>query len=106
MTNTYPKVPQNVRMEEVYLRELMKVVNQCVDGRMNNTGEFTCTNGTTSTTVENILCNENSVIHVSPITALASGLTGVYVVAGDKTFTIHHSSVGGSSASFRYSIVG
>lgn len=106
MTNVYPKAPQNVRMEEIYLREIMKVVNQCVDGRLNSTGEFTCANATTTTTVENILCNANSVVLLSPITALAAGLTGVYVVAGDKTFTVHHSSVGGSSASFRYAIIG
>lgn len=75
-------------------RDTAEIVNNCVDGKMNVTGEVTLTNSATSTVVTDIRVGANSLIVFQPITAdaateLAAG--GMYVSSqGKQTFTVTH----------------
>lgn len=104
--NIFPKAPQNPRAETGYLRELMRVLNSVIDGKLNNCGEVTLTNGSTSKTVKDILCSQNSVVILTPVSLRAANLSGVYVVAADGQFVINHANPLGSDAVFRYVIIG
>jgi len=107
--NEFPKAPLNPRMEIPYLRELMKAVNQVIDGKMNSTGEFTCATGVGSTIVENNYCNEKSVILPIATTAnaaLEQNSGSFYIVAGAKQFTVYHDNNAVSDRTFRYMVIG
>lgn len=89
-----------------FIQKMADIVSGIMNGKTNNTGEVTLTASATTTLVKDILCNANSVILLSAITAHAAAATGVYVVAGDKEFTIHHNSTADTDKDFRYVIVG
>ena len=106
VNNNYRWPNKAIEMSERFLKDLVDIVENCVNGKTNNCGEVTLGASITSTDVENILCNENSVILLQPITANAANLTDVYVTADDKTFTITHPSDANTDLTFRYVIVG
>lgn len=110
VNNNYRYPSKIIANTHSFIKELADIVKNCVDGRTNNTGEVTLTPSTTTTNVKNILCNENSVVLLYPITANAAADVGaagsVYVVAGDQEFTIHHPSDADIDKTFRYVIIG
>lgn len=106
MNNNHPTAPLNSELSIQYLDKVKRAVNSSMKGKTNNTGEVTLNASQTSTDVIENLCNENSVVLLIPVTSNAAGSTGVYVVAGDKTFTIHHNSTAATDKTFRYIIVG
>lgn len=103
---TFPKVAENIRMEEAFLRDIVKRVNALIDGKSNNTGEITLENGETSTIVKDINVGLSTVILLSPITSAAAGVNGIYIESGQKQFTVHHADPASTTASFRYVTVG
>lgn len=107
MNNNYPYAPENYSERPEYSRKLKTSINSAMNGKTNNTGEITVTPGASSSTFIDNLCNINSVVLLSPITANA-GIhhNGLYVVAGDKSFTVHHASSAVTDRSYRYVIVG
>lgn len=105
VNNNYPRPPQNIDNAD-FLRLLRQAVDYAMRGKLNCTGEVTLTQSATSTVVNNILCNENSVILLTPITANAASTSGIWVDAGDKAFTIHHHNVTHNDEIFRYVIIG
>lgn len=92
MTTSFRKLPPI----GASLRDTAEIVNNCVDGKMNVTGEVTLTNSATSTVVTDIRVGAESLIVFMPITAdaateLAAG--GMYVSSqGKQTYTITHAS--------------
>lgn len=106
VNNNYPTITKPPSAAYDFLKDVREIIRNIMNGRTNNTGEVTLTHSATSTVVPNILCNANSAIILQPITADASGLASVYVVAGDKEITIHHASNSSTNLVFRYVIVG
>jgi len=103
---TFPKVPRDARLEVGFVRKIMLVVNTLVDGKTNNTGEVTLTNGATSLIVEDIVCQVNSTITLTPVTSDAANVTGIYIQAASGQFTINHVDPASTTATFRYVITG
>lgn len=60
----------------------------------------------TSTVVPDNFCGTGSHVFLTPITAHAAASTGVYIVTGKETFTIHHNSTTDTDKTFTYGIVG
>lgn len=107
MNNNYPFPPENYSDNPEYIRKVVQSVRNCVRGNTNNTGQFTCTASVASTIVKENLCNINSVINVIPVTAnAASGIASLYIVAGDKQFTVNHTNNAQTDKTFRYVITG
>lgn len=107
MNNNYPTAPENFSLTAEYIRKMKDAINFAMRGKSNNTGEFTLTASTTSTTVIDNRCNENSVVLYIPVTAnAATHMSNMYVAAGDKSFVLHHSSSPQTDKTFRYVIIG
>jgi len=108
--NNYKYPNKLTKLDNNYLLDLAQIVTRLINGKTNNCGELTLTPSATSTTVKNILCNENSVILLTPTTANAAADVGaagsVWVVAGDKEFVVNHPSDADTNKIFRYIIVG
>lgn len=88
-------------------------VNQLLNGGSNSVGTITLTNGGTTTTLTSNLLTSQSLIVLTPQTAHASTVTGiwydptsfVFQVGGvGGSITINHSSVSQSDLTFGYEI--
>ena len=88
-------------------REISEVVNNLVEGKSNNTGSFSTTVNTTTTTLSNERIGFNSVIVIMPLDAnSAAELKDVYFdTFAQGSCTVHHGSHG-VSRNYRYIIVG
>lgn len=106
LNNNFPRAPENYSNKEEYIRNLKISVNYAMSGKTNNTGEITLEASETSSTFIDNLCNANSAVLLVPVTATAASATGVYVVAGNKQFTVNHNSTADTDRTFRYVIVG
>lgn len=107
MNNNYPFPPENYSDKAEYIRKIVQSVRNCVRGKMNNTGEFSLTVSSTTTVINDNLCNENSVILLSPLTSnAAQHIQHTYVTAGDKQFTVNHQNNMQTDRTFRYVIIG
>lgn len=107
--NTFPKAPQNARLDEAFLKNVVKSLNLAIDGKLNCTGEFTCTANAGSTTIKNILCTENSMVLISPTTANAAtefGAGSIYIVSAAGQFQVFHVNSATTARTFRYAIIG
>lgn len=104
--NNYPTPKKSPAASYDFLEEIRKVVRNLVNGKSNNTGEVTLAPSATSTVVKNILCNENSVVTMQALTSQAASLSPVYLVPGDKEFTIHHPLDISTTMVFRYVVTG
>ena len=89
------------------LRDTAEIINNCVDGKLNVTGEVTLTNSATSTVVTDVRVGAESLIVFMPITAgaateLAAG--GMYVSSqGKQTFTVTHAN-NSTARTFRFAV--
>jgi hypothetical protein len=107
MNNNYPFPPENYSDNPEYIRKVVQSLRNCVRGKINNTGEFTCTPSASSTVVKDNLCNLNSVVNIIPVTSnAASHLNQLFIIAGDKEFTVNHISNGQTDKTYRYVITG
>jgi hypothetical protein len=88
-------------------RSVAEIVNNLVEGKSNNTGEFSTATSTTTTTLNNERIGFNSVIVIMPLDAnSADELKDVYFDNFAKgSCTVHHGSHG-VSRNYRYIIVG
>lgn len=88
-------------------REISEVVNNLVEGKSNNTGEFSTTISATTTTLYDERIGYNSVILLMPLSLnSAAELKDIYFTAFAKgSCTVHHGSHG-TTRTFRYLIVG
>jgi len=88
-------------------REVAEVVNNLVEGKSNNTGDFSTATSTTSTTLNNERIGFNSVILFMPLDHNSSQeLKDIYFSNfAQGSCTVHHGSHG-VSRNYRYIIVG
>lgn len=109
VNNNYPYPNKIIQITTDYLRDLIKTIENNVNGKTNNTGEVEIDASADSTVVNNILCNANSVVILTPITANAgteAGSGNLYVEAGNGSFEIFHTNSATTGRTFKYIIVG
>ena len=75
-------------------REISEVVNNMMNGKTNNTGDFTTTQSTTTSTINDERIGYDSVILFTPMNDKAAAeMSSVYISALNKgSATIHHGS--------------
>jgi hypothetical protein len=88
-------------------RSVAEIVNNLVEGKSNNTGSFSTTVSTTTTTLSDERIGFNSVIVIMPLDLnSAAELKDVYFdTFAQGSCTVHHGSHG-VSRNYRYIIVG
>lgn len=88
-------------------REISEVVNNLVEGKSNNTGDFITTQSSTTSTINDERIGYNSVILFTPMNdRAASEMASVYISALNKgSATIHHGSHT-FDCIFKYIVVG
>lgn len=91
-------------------REISQVVNGVLDGKLNSTGEFTCTANATTTSVTDYRAGTDSIILLMPTTANASAEIGagtIYISTRAKqSFTVTHANNTQTDRTFGYVIIG
>ena len=88
-------------------REISEVVNNIMDGKTNNVGDFTTTDHTSTTTLYNERIGFNSVILFTPTSAGgATEMAHLYVQSLHKGYAVIHHRSGNHSANFKYIVVG
>ncbi len=107
VNNNYPFLQANSSLTENFLKKIVLVVNNLVNGKTNNTGKVTLTALATSTTVINNLVNPNSVIVLQPLTEdAAEYFKDTWPVAGNKSFVINHNNNSSTNREIGYIVVG
>lgn len=88
-------------------REVSEVVNNIMNGKTNNTGDFTTTQSSTTSIINDERIGYNSVILFTPMNdRAASEMSSVYISALNKgSATIHHGSHT-FDCIFKYIVVG
>ena len=88
-------------------REVSEVVNNIMNGKTNNTGDFTTTQSSTTSTINDERIGYNSVILFTPMNdRAASEMASIYISALNKgSATIHHGSHT-FDCIFKYIVVG
>lgn len=93
---------------------ICQYINQLLNGGSNAIGTIKLTNGGTTTTLQSNLLTGNSIVFLTPQTAHASTVTGIWVdptsfvapIGGvGGTITINHSSVAQSDLTFGFKVV-
>lgn len=91
-------------------REISQVVNGVLDGKLNSTGEFTCTASAATTSVTDYRAGTDSIILLMPTTANASAEIGagtIYISTRSKqSFTVTHANNTQTDRTFGYVIIG
>jgi hypothetical protein len=88
-------------------REISEVVNNTMNGKTNNTGNFTTTNHASTTTLYDERIGFDSVILFTPTTSGgATEMAHLYVQSLAKGSAVIHHRSGNHSASFKYIVVG
>lgn len=88
-------------------REISEVVNNLVEGKSNNTGDFSTTASTTTTTIYNERIGYNSVILFTPMDdKAASEMAKLYVQTLSKGSAVIHHDSNAHVCVFKYIIVG
>jgi hypothetical protein len=107
VNNNFPFVPQNLRLDNQYLRYLRESTNSAMRGKINCTGEFTLTANAASTAVTEKLCTANSVVLLMPKTANAAGaIATTYITPASGSFTVTHANNAQTDKDFRYVVIG
>ena len=88
-------------------RSVAEIVNNLVEGKSNNTGDFSTTTGATTTTLNNERIGFNSVILLMPLDLNSSAeLKDIYFSNfAQGSCTVNHGSHG-TARNYRYIIVG
>jgi hypothetical protein len=88
-------------------REISEVVNNLVEGKSNNTGDFTTTNHVSTTILYDERIGFNSVILFTPTTSGgATEMAHLYVQTLNKGSAVIYHRSGNHAASFKYIVVG
>lgn len=107
VNNNFPQAPAKVTLDVPTLRLIIQAINSIVKGKLNCCGETALTASAASTTINDPLCNPNSVILFTPTTAHAAvEIATLYYTAGTGSFVIHHANNSQTDRIFRYVIIG
>ena len=88
-------------------REVAEIVNNLVEGKSNNTGDFTTTQSSTTSTIYDERIGYNSVILFTPMNdKAASEMASLYVQTLNKGNAIIHHGSHNFDCIFKYIVVG
>ena len=88
-------------------REVSEIVNNLVEGKSNNTGDFTTTQSTTTSTIYDERIGYNSVILFTPMNdKAASEMANLYVQTLNKGNAVIHHGSHNFDCIFKYIVVG
>ena len=88
-------------------REVAEILNNLVEGKSNNTGDFTTTQSTTTTTIYNERIGYNSVILFTPMNdKAASEMASLYIQSLSKGSAVIHHGSHNFDCIFKYIVVG
>ena len=88
-------------------RSVAEIVNNLVEGKSNNTGDFTTTQSTTTTTLYNERIGYNSVILFTPMNDKAAAeMANLYVQTLNQGSAVIHHGSHNFDCIFKYIIVG
>lgn len=88
-------------------RTISEVVNNLVEGKSNNTGDFTTTQSTTTSTIYDERIGYNSVILFTPMNdKAASEMANLYVQTLNKGSAVIHHGSHNFDCIFKYIVVG
>lgn len=104
----YPSVEPFNDDEKAHRRSLAIVLNNAMQGKLNNTSSFTVTANAATTTLTDNRIGANSVILISPTTAnAAAALTNVYFSGfSDGSCTVNHANNAQVDRTFSYAVFG
>jgi len=84
-----------------------EIVNNLIEGKSNNTGDFTTTQSTTTTTLYNERIGYNSVILFTPMNdKAASEMASLYIQSQTQGSAVIHHGSHNFDCIFRYIVVG
>lgn len=107
VNNNFPKAPWKFALDLPTLKIMVRAINSVVQGKLNCCGVVTCSASVATTTINDPLCNANSVILFSATTAHAAAeLATFYYVPGDGKFVLHHANNAQIDRTFTYVIIG
>ena len=88
-------------------REVAEIVNNLVEGKSNNTGDFTTTQSSTTSTIYDERIGYNSVILFTPMNdKAASEMASLYVQTLNKGSAVIHHGSHNFDCIFKYIVVG
>ena len=88
-------------------REVAEIVNNLVEGKSNNTGDFSTTAQTTSTTIYNERIGYNSVILFTPMNdKAASEMAKLYIGSLHQGYAVINHDSNAHVCNFKYIVVG
>jgi hypothetical protein len=102
------KVPLRFDNEKEHRERLAQAVNQIDEGKTSNSGSFTVSQSTTTTTVSDPRAGIDTKVFFSPTTASAATeiATMYHSGSGKGEFTVTHSNSAVADRTFNYVIVG
>ncbi len=111
LAHGYTKVNQyrNLSPDGETPRDVAEVVNNIMDGKTNNTGEFTAGVSASTTVVADLRVGDDSVITLMPTaSASAAEVASTYVSAqtANQGFTVTHPNNATPNRTYRYVITG
>ena len=107
-TYPYKAPPKNANNTIGFYKELLLVIQNLYDGKVQCTGQFSLTPSVTTTVVKDPRCSEQSIAFLSPFTAnaLTAQATSYVSSYGQGQFTVTHTSTASTDRTFRYAILG
>lgn len=104
----YPGVKPFDEDEARHRREIAGVLNNALQGKLNNTGSLTLAAGAATTTLTDKRIGANSVILIMPTTAHAAAeLATLYFTAFVKgSCTVNHANNAQVDRTFKYAVLG
>lgn len=109
MTFNFPTAPKNPPQgyEKNYMTQLVNVINNIMQGKMNITGDVTLTASAATTTVTDPRVSPNTAVDLMPTTAnAATAKASAWIVVGEGSFVIHHANNAQTDKTFRYTLLG
>ena len=107
-TYPYKAPPKNANNTIGFYKELLLVIQNLYDGKVQCTGQFSLTPSVTTTVVKDPRCSEQSIAFLSPFTANAKAHDDNTYVSdyAQGQFTITHDSKIHTDRTYRYAIIG
>lgn len=104
----FPAVETFNEDEKAHRRAIALVLNNVIQGKLNNTGSFTITANVATTTLSDARIGANSTILLMATTANAAGAlaTTYFSGFGDGSCTVNHANNAQVDRTFRYAVIG
>ncbi len=101
-----PSVPEYMPDETQHRRHIARVLNKVLAGATNNSLQVTLAPNATSTTVSDPRISLSTSPLLTPLTADAAAVTGLYVVPAAGACVINHPSSASTDRTFAMALIG